>query len=793
MKTSNKTKKFLGGIAIAAVSLGCLGLAGIANADTVASTSSGDTTTSGSATTSYPYNSTALSEAMTGSPTITFNIASDQAESNPLTDHHLSFIQLGSYYGKLPKDASATTTKSSPSNFLVVSQSQDVANEIGAWAAANAGYTSADGDPLTWLVSQGKLGTDLSGQANDNNADENIRNLANSLYSDGTSLGSLSTITWKTSSDTTGTWDAPAPGVYLVIDQDGSGNAALPMIISTMPSAGWNVPSTMADLITDQVALKTQDPLTAPVKQFVNGADWTSDGVSGGKLASSDNVTIGAANAVTYQVAGVFPNFYGYPSYTYKYVDTPGTGMTLAINDGTDLAVAGIPISTLMTKSPANSVIVSETTASNPKDTTDSDVTTTADSVSQLSNIKDLFGGSGAQLTVSLNQAALNELITLNAKSTSTTDGDGINTGSALADYKVSAPTSDPQGPDNGAESWTGQTTPTTQYFGLDYQAYLNSSVTSGTTSSTMSSSSSSSSSSSTSSTKAATAAMTDGTTSTATPSSTTESAGITEADNSAYIVNNGTKTTSSGNVPLQSSGSYHGGTTPEGGKTAPTKQTNPDTISGPKKGVPGTTGGVPNKNAVGAGLTWMKIWGSGEVATGAEFQVQNSSGDYLYATGSGWGWTPAEVNAETFEASTPATGANADSDGGLFQISGLGAGTYKVSETQQATGAASIKPSFYITITSGMPETISTSAPSGATATNDFDEVSSYNLVDNTPNGSPFSSNDYHTVENVKSASQLPLTGGAGILTGVIAAVILFGTAGIVLVVYKRRKQQKD
>ena len=66
-------------------------------------------------------------------------------------------------------------------------------------------------------------------------------------------------------------------------------------------------------------------------------------------------------------------------------------------------------------------------------------------------------------------------------------------------------------------------------------------------------------------------------------------------------------------------------------------------------------------------------------------------------------------------------------------------------------------------------------------------------NLVNNTPNGNPFNSTHYNTVENVKSLTGLPLTGGAGILTGVIAAVILFGTAGIVLVVYKRRKQQED
>ncbi|MBQ1273562.1 MAG: LPXTG cell wall anchor domain-containing protein, partial [Aeriscardovia sp.] len=59
-------------------------------------------------------------------------------------------------------------------------------------------------------------------------------------------------------------------------------------------------------------------------------------------------------------------------------------------------------------------------------------------------------------------------------------------------------------------------------------------------------------------------------------------------------------------------------------------------------------------------------------------------------------------------------------------------------------------------------------------------------------PNGT-YNDGTFNTVENVKTLTGLPLTGGAGILTGVIAAVILFGTAGIVLVVYKRRKQQKD
>ena len=305
----------------------------------------------------------------------------------------------------------------------------------------------------------------------------------------------------------------------------------------------------------------------------------------------------------------------------------------------------------------------------------------------------------------------------------------------------------------NGASSYTGQTqaapsgengkSASTEYpqaggelFGLTYQAFLNSSV--------------------------------------------AWSNGTTEADNTVYTYNNGTCSASS-SAPLTTSGTYNGGTTNQSGKTQGTTQTNPDQITGSDHHM-GTTGGVPNKNAVGAGLTWMKIWGSGAVATGAEFMVQNSSGDYLYATGNGWAWGN-KSQAEKFGASTPASGTtvNPASTGGLFEINGLNYGTYTVTEAHAATGAdQSVLPSFKVTLASGMSETITTSSASD-------------NLVNNTPNGNSFSSNDYHTVENVKSASQLPLTGGAGILTGVIAAVILFGTAGIVLVVYKRRKQQKD
>ena len=70
-----KTKKLLGGVAIAAVSLGCLGLAGIANADTGATMGTAE---SANTQTSGAYQLGTLSGAMTGTTTITANISTAQ-------------------------------------------------------------------------------------------------------------------------------------------------------------------------------------------------------------------------------------------------------------------------------------------------------------------------------------------------------------------------------------------------------------------------------------------------------------------------------------------------------------------------------------------------------------------------------------------------------------------------------------------------------------------------------------------------------------------------------------------
>lgn len=772
---STKTKKLLGGVAIAAVSLGCLGLAGIANAAT-ASAAGGSTSTKGaSAQASGAYQLGTLEGAMTGSTAITANISQAQEKAGQtLKDHQLEYIQIGSYmeHGATSFTLSATSQKIENAlyDFLTAPATDGGLKQ----AFPDASYTSADGEALNWLLTGNSsgpfLGADASGQdgyGQSENTDYAVRLLANYLWAnmedgstgttgDGVPITDLQKVTWgSATTNTTGTFDLPNPGVYLIVDTTDSGNASLPIILSTKPSEGFSVPSSMTNYVTNTIALKDQDPQAAPVKQFVTDpAENSSGDLTGGTLTGTMSATIGAAqeNYVTYQISNVFPNTNGYLQYTYKFIDNPGTGLTLNIAQGNNMYVAGIPLSTLVGDGDAT---VTTTTAT--EGSTSGITKVYGNGSEHLDTMTDLVGGQGAELEVSLNEAGM-QYIAAHGYQTSNVDGKAINfktlSSQSSVSQKVDGSNNTMSGVNKGASSYTGQTqaaesgengnSSSAEYpqaegelFGLTYQAFLNKDV-----------------------------AYSDGTTS---------------ASNTAQTDNNGTESAPSDTAHLTTSGTYNGGGENQTGQTKGTTQTNPDQITGTKGN--GTTGGVPNNTAVGAGLNWMKIWGSGQVAQGASFYVQNSKGEYLYATGGGWGWTTAKMNAQKFAASTPAEGTsvNSASTGGLFEINGLADGTYTVTEAHAATKAdQSVLPSFTITLKSGEPEEIGTSA-------------ASLNLVNNTPNGNPFNSADYNTVENVKSLTGLPLTGGAGILTGVIAAVILFGTAGIVLVVYRRRKQQND
>ena len=180
----------------------------------------------------------------------------------------------------------------------------------------------------------------------------------------------------------------------------------------------------------------------------------------------------------------------------------------------------------------------------------------------------------------------------------------------------------------------------------------------------------------------------------------------------------------------------------------------------------------VPSSPSSSTGLQFQSLWrGSGAPAKGAKFTVQNENegspyyGEYLNGDPSdftGWSWSK---SPQDFSQSTPQA---------IFSFGGLADGTYTVTEVDPATGAT---PPSSLSFTGNL----SYSSPESLKAVSD-----PMNLL------SPAQRAVYF-VPFPSVPSHLPLTGGAGILIGVIAAVTLFAAAGIVLVVYRRRKQQED
>ena len=241
---------------------------------------------------------------------------------------------------------------------------------------------------------------------------------------------------------------------------------------------------------------------------------------------------------------------------------------------------------------------------------------------SNLSDLQDLKGGSGAAMTVVLDKTAM-QYIAEHGYQTSNVDTKQINfkkltnpvTPSQTVTSTPNTPITAP-GLSNGASSYTGQTkaapsgenkntNEVTTYpqaggelFGMTYQAFLNKTV------------------------------------------QTTTSGGtsVTEASNTAMTSNNGHDSAPTGSVPLKTSGAYNGGDAPQKGETAGTDPIPDGDITGTDNN--GTANGIPNKTAVGAGINWVKIDGAGAALPGAEFQVsrtQNGTMQYLYSNGSGW------------------------------------------------------------------------------------------------------------------------------------------------------------
>lgn len=137
------------------------------------------------------------------------------------------------------------------------------------------------------------------------------------------------------------------------------------------------------------------------------------------------------------------------------------------------------------------------------------------------------------------------------------------------------------------------------------------------------------------------------------------------------------------------------------------------------------------------------------------------------------WKWVTEESQAAQFGPDDPETA--------VYTFQGLADGTYTIKEVRAASGAnPALLPSFTVTIDHNK-----TSAPAVASTTAASDP---WNLV--APKAqtlTPFSSL-VATVSNVKNITQLPMTGAAGIILAVIAALLLFGAAFAIVAIYRRK-----
>ncbi len=162
--------------------------------------------------------------------------------------------------------------------------------------------------------------------------------------------------------------------------------------------------------------------------------------------------------------------------------------------------------------------------------------------------------------------------------------------------------------------------------------------------------------------------------------------------------------------------------------------------------------------------FAFSKVWANGAAASGAQFTVKNSKGKYLQAYTADSGWTWGDSSHEFAATTSP----------NLYSFTGLGDGTYTVSESTVATGASDMKPSFTVTIDHG------NATPATATSTDVWGLVAT--------SGSTVPSGSIAAVTNVHNITELPKTGAAGIILVVAIIVLLFAGAFLLISLYRRK-----
>ncbi|OXN00627.1 SpaA isopeptide-forming pilin-related protein [Bifidobacterium vansinderenii] len=176
-------------------------------------------------------------------------------------------------------------------------------------------------------------------------------------------------------------------------------------------------------------------------------------------------------------------------------------------------------------------------------------------------------------------------------------------------------------------------------------------------------------------------------------------------------------------------------------------------------------------------GFTFKKVDANNAKVSGAVFVVKNSEGKYGQYSNNNWTWTdtkPGKDNIPADDAQRKAAGLFVSGDNlGTVQVQGLTAGTYTVEEIKAAEGyLQTALPSFTVTIND-----------QGQVTSYDVNTLDTWSLVDGDVNSGV-------TVKNVKSITQLPLTGAAGTILFSAVGVILAAAAGTVFLKSRSTKR---
>lgn len=160
--------------------------------------------------------------------------------------------------------------------------------------------------------------------------------------------------------------------------------------------------------------------------------------------------------------------------------------------------------------------------------------------------------------------------------------------------------------------------------------------------------------------------------------------------------------------------------------------------------------------------VTFTKVGVDGDAAglAGAQFAIKNAAGDYGTYANNKWTW------------GKTATAAATSATNGEVSFPNIAAGTYTVEEIKAPAGyAQNLLPSFQITV--------------------GIDDAVTLDKAGNTLGLASTGDNGDITVKNVKSITQLPLTGAAGITMLVVVALLLGGAGALIAVRSRSLKRQ--